>query len=96
LLLFFLTLTTSCKTSSVFGIREKCQMLGETGICSDKRLTEPPALCLGLNDELYECPSEYFVGYTCTNADDYNALATTCEDLAQENRELKRRLRRCR
>jgi len=71
-------------------------MLGATGICSDKRLDEPPALCLGLNDNLYECPSEYFVGYTCTNADDYDFLATTCEDLAQENKELKRQLRRCR
>jgi len=86
----------SCKSTSIFGIREKCQMLDGSGLCRDERLEEPPALCTSVNEKVYECPSEYFVGYTCTNADDYNFLAKTCEDLAQENKELKRQLRRCR
>ena len=71
-------------------------MLDGSGICRDKRLEEPPAMCLSLNDGLYECPSEYFIGYTCTNAQDYNELAKTAENLEQENKELKLRLRRCR
>lgn len=95
LLLLFSFLMISCESTSVFGVREDCTHLGETGVCKDKRLDSPPQGCWSLENGMYECNADYFLGYRMTNPSDYNELAKTCENLEQENKKLKRQLRRC-
>ena len=63
---------------------ERCTLLSNGGICTDKRL--PP------NEREYERSFEELRTYQCTNIDDFQALL---DDIAEKRKELAKLRRKC-
>jgi len=93
----FLILISSCEHSQVFGVKEDCTILGDSGICTDERTKNPPKDCIRYNDmdDTYVCKSDYFIGYKATSLKDYASLVETIDKLILENAKLKKDLETC-
>lgn len=94
---FLILLAISCKSGDIVGQHERCTHLDSEAICTDERIEEPPVNCVRFEDEKHTfiCQNRHLLGYQCTSPESYQKLADKFDEIAAENKKLKRQLRQC-